>query len=315
MLADVLPYLRCPVCHAPLAAHDGGVPRDGDIHGNTDGTVRTLRCPAGHSFDVARQGYVDLVTGRVRHAGDSTEMVAARDEFLRTGHFDMVATGLVRAVGSPDPGDRATDDRATRSPAPDDRAGPFVVDAGAGTGAYLAAVLEALPGAVGLALDLSKAAVRRAARAHPSAAAVRCDTWRPLPIADACADLVLNVFAPRNGGEFARILRPRGALIVVTPLPDHLGEVIGPLGLLRVDPAKDDRTGAALRHHFDRVALHVLRRRLLLSHRDVTALVRMGPSARHTDPADLASAIAALPEPVTVTAAVQLAVYRCRQRT
>ncbi|MDG4772949.1 putative RNA methyltransferase [Solwaraspora sp. WMMD792] len=299
MLTDVLPYLRCPVCRAPLAAHDGGVPRAGDTNCNADGAgaVRALRCPAGHSFDVARQGYVDLMTGRVRHAGDSAEMVAARDEFLRTGHFDMVATGLVEAVGSP---------------APDDRAGPIVVDAGAGTGAYLAAVLDALPGAVGLALDLSKAAVRRAARAHPSAAAVRCDTWRPLPVADACADLVLNVFAPRNGGEFARILRPRGALIVVTPLPDHLGEVIGPLGLLRVDPAKDDRTGAALRHHFDRVALHVLRRRLRLSHRDVTALVRMGPSARHTDPADLASAIAALPEPVTVTAAVQLAVYRCR---
>ncbi|MFY1652102.1 putative RNA methyltransferase [Solwaraspora sp. WMMB762] len=297
MLTDVLPYLRCPVCRAPLAAHDGGVPRAGDTNGNADGAVRALRCPAGHSFDVARQGYVDLMTGRVRHAGDSAEMVAARDEFLRTGHFDMVATGLVEAVGSP---------------APDDRAGPIVVDAGAGTGAYLAAVLDALPGAVGLALDLSKAAVRRAARAHLSAAAVRCDTWRPLPVADACADLVLNVFAPRNGGEFARILRPRGALIVVTPLPDHLGEVIGPLGLLRVDPAKDDRTGAALRHHFDRVALHVLRRRLCLSHRDVTALVRMGPSARHTDPADLASAIAALPEPVTVTAAVQLAIYRCR---
>ncbi|MFV2096321.1 putative RNA methyltransferase [Micromonospora sp. LOL_013] len=312
MLTDVLPYLRCPVCRAPLAAHDGGVPRAGGTNGNADGAVRALRCPAGHSFDVARQGYVDLVTGRARHAGDSAEMVAARDEFLQTGHFDVVATGLVEAVGSPAPDNRAPDNRGAGRPTPDDRAGPIVVDAGAGTGAYLAAVLDALPGAVGLALDLSKAAVRRAARAHPSAAAVRCDTWRPLPVADACADLVLNVFAPRNGGEFARILRPRGALVVVTPLPDHLAEVIGPLGLLRVDPAKDDRTGAALRHHFDRVALHVLRRRLRLSHRDVTALVRMGPSARHTDPADLASAIAALPEPVTVTAAVQLAIYRCR---
>jgi 23S rRNA (guanine745-N1)-methyltransferase len=51
-----------------------------------------------------------------------------------------------------------------------------------------------------------------------------------LPLADACADLMLDIFAPRNGAEFHRVLRPGGALLVVTPHPDHLAELVGPLG-------------------------------------------------------------------------------------
>ncbi|MFY1634189.1 putative RNA methyltransferase [Solwaraspora sp. WMMB335] len=295
MLPDVLPCLRCPFCHAALAAHG-------------DGSARVLCCPAGHSFDVARQGHVDLLGRRSAHDGDTAEMVAARDRFLRAGHFAVISDGVVRAARTQlVAADRFADaDRLTRPP------GPFVVDAGAGTGNYLAAVLDAVPGGVGLALDIAKAAVRRAARAHPAAAAVRCDTWQALPLADGVADLVLNVFAPRNGAEFARVLRPGGALLMVTPLPDHLGEVVGPLGLLGVDPDKEGRIVAALGDHLVEVSRHPLRRRLRLSHGEVEALVAMGPSARHADPDRLAARLATLPDPVPVTVAVQLTVHRRR---
>src|SRR5690606_10049715 len=113
-------------------------------------------------------------------------------------------------------------------------------------GYYLSAVLDALPDRPGVALDVAKAAVRRAARAHPRAAAAVCDVWRGLPLADGCADLILNVFAPRNASEFRRVLRPTGALIVVTPQPNHLSELVDALDLVRVDPAKQDRLTAAL---------------------------------------------------------------------
>lgn len=282
MLVDVLPYLRCPTCRGPFAA-DG------------EGAARTLRCPTGHSFDVARQGHVDLTAGRVGHSGDSPEMVAARDDFLRRGHFSLIGAELARTA---------------REHLPPD--GPFVVDAGAGTGSYLAAVLDRLPGAAGLALDISKAAVRRAARAHPAAAAVRCDTWRGLPVADDSAGLVLNVFAPRNGAEFARILHADGALIVVTPLPEHLGELVAALRLLTVDPAKQDRIDATLGRRFDEVSRRTLRQQLVLTREDVAAVVRMGPSSWHADPSALTTAIAALPEPMNATLAVRLAVYRPR---
>src|SRR5262245_3097504 len=105
MLADVLPYLRCPVCRRALVAPDAAV-----------------RCPRGHSFDRAKQGYLHLTANPVAHTGDSAEMVEARGAFLAAGHYDFIAGALAAAVPP------------TRG---------LVVDIGAGTGYHLAAVLDA----------------------------------------------------------------------------------------------------------------------------------------------------------------------------
>ncbi|MCI4064202.1 23S rRNA methyltransferase [Micromonospora sp. R77] len=286
----VVDRLRCPICAGPLAA-------------TTAGTARALSCPRRHSFDVARQGYVNLLAGRAPHSGDSAEMVAARADFLAAGHYDTVAAALAAAARQ----------IGYASAAPPDRgAYPLVVDAGAGTGWYLAAVLAALPDAVGLALDVSKPALRRAARAHPRAAAALADTWQRLPLADASATVLLNVFAPRNGAEFHRVLDPAGALLVVTPAEDHLAELVDALDLLRVDPAKADRVAGSLAAHFTEESHQLHRTGLMLSRAEVATLVGMGPSAWHTDPARLGARIAALPEPVGVTLAVRLGVHRPR---
>ncbi|WP_422771815.1 putative RNA methyltransferase [Plantactinospora sp. WMMC1484] len=279
MPPEVLRRLRCPVCGRPLAA----VP---------PAAVVALRCPAGHSFDLARQGYVNLTAGRTTHSGDSPAMVAAREEFLRAGHYDLISTALADLAST------------VAGEAPE--AYPeLVVDAGAGTGRHLAAVLDALPAAAGLALDVSKPALRRAARAHPRAGAALCDTWRGLPLADGAAGLLLNVFAPRNGPEFHRVLRRDGALLVVTPAADHLGELVDLLGLLRVDPAKEARLAGSLAGHFSQGATATHRSTLRLDHAELRTLVGMGPSAWHTDPADLDRRIARLSQPTTVTVAVQ----------
>ncbi|MEV0154831.1 putative RNA methyltransferase [Micromonospora sp. NPDC050686] len=293
----ILDRLRCPVCGDPLAEA-------------TAGTARALRCPRRHSFDIARQGYVNLLAGRAPHVGDSAEMVAARADFLAAGHYAPVATALADAAR------RVLHRPAPVTPAPAGRPGgagpgcPLVADAGAGTGWYLAAVLAALPDAVGLALDVAKPALRRAARAHPRAAAALADTWQRLPLADGSTTVLLNVFAPRNGAEFRRVLDPAGALLVVTPAEEHLAELVGPLDLLRVDPAKADRVAGSLGGHFTEESSAVHRARLALTRTEVATLVGMGPSAWHTDPARLAERIAALPEPATVTLAVRLGVHR-----
>ena len=266
----VLPYLRCPNCWSPLA----------DV-----GTA--LQCPRGHSFDIARQGYAALLAGGKRHAGDSAAMVADRAEFLAAGHYAFVADALAAAA---------------RTVLPDERR--LVVDAGTGTGYYLARVLDALPGATGVGVDVATAAVRRAARAHPRATAVLADVWRRLPLADGCAGLVLNVFAPRNGAEFHRILHPDGALLVVTPAADHLAELVEAFGLLRVDEDKAERVGASLDAHFTATSSTLLRHSMRLSPAEVRTLIGMTPSARHLSPTDLHT------PPQTVTAAVTLTVYR-----
>jgi 23S rRNA (guanine745-N1)-methyltransferase len=258
----IVARLRCPVCTAPLAPAE-----------------RALRCPGGHSFDVARQGYADLAVGRVTHPGDTSEMVAARARVQGAGHFTFVTTALADAVPS--------------------SAAGLIMDVGAGTGGHLAALLERRPGAVGLAVDVSKAALRRAARAHPRLGAVRADAWRGLPVADGAAACVLNVFAPRTGAEFARVLAPGGRLIVVTPAPDHLRE----LGLaLGVDPRKDERLTAALAPWFVREDERDLRTTLRLSAADAAAVAAMGPSAFHDSGSPVGGG--------TVTAAVRLSVWR-----
>ncbi|GAA5193208.1 rRNA (guanine-N1)-methyltransferase [Rugosimonospora acidiphila] len=330
MLAEVATYLRCPVCGSNGLA-PAGAGADGDS------VVTRLRCPRGHSFDRARQGYVDLTARPVPHEGDSAEMVAARTAFLGAGHYGFVSSALATLAGPADsaaltqPAEPAALGRPAESAAealrghggepaggsgvPAGAGGvpigeaELIVDAGAGTGAHLAAVLDARPGALGLALDVSRYALRRAARAHPRAAAARCDVWAGLPVADHTAALLLNVFAPRNGAEFARVLRPDGALLVVTPGPDHLRELVDALGLLRVDPSKEDRLSASLDRWFAPVASTVVRRRLNLDHHEIETLVGMGPSAWHAGSADRAARIAALPSPVDVTAEVRVARY------
>jgi 23S rRNA (guanine745-N1)-methyltransferase len=266
--------LRCPVCSARLTRADA-----------------TVRCAEGHAFDVARQGYLGLVAGGdAGHRGDTAEMVAARERFLGGGFFGPLVAALTEAASG----------GAGASPA-----GP-VVDLGAGTGWYLARVLDGLPDAVGLGLDVSKPALRRAARAHPRAAAVGCDAWGALPLRDGVAGTVLNVFAPRNGPEIARVLRPGGAALVVTPGAGHLAALVEPLGLLRVDDRKEERLTAALEPHLRMVERRVMEWPLRLGHRAVRDLVAMGPSAFHVEPAAVADRVAGLPEPVDVTASVVL---------
>jgi 23S rRNA (guanine745-N1)-methyltransferase len=186
------------------------------------------------------------------------------------------------------------------------------VDVGAGTGYYLAAVLDRTPGAAGLALDASKHALRQAARAHARIGAVGCDAWRPLPVADHVADVVLNVFAPRRGAELRRILRPGGWLLMITPAPEHLAELVSLLGLLNVDERKRERLEDNLGPYFSLDGESEHRGVMTLTHHDVAALAGMGPTAWHADQDAMNERISRLPDPMPVTRAVTLTVLRPR---
>jgi 23S rRNA (guanine745-N1)-methyltransferase len=118
----------------------------------------------------------------------------------------------------------------------------------------------------------------------------------------------LNVFAPRNGAEFRRVLRPDGVLLVVTPGPDHLAELGTAAGQLSVDPEKDRRLAAAL-PGFALRERQVLRVPLRLSPLDVWRVVHMGPAGHHrTDPAPEPGG-----EPTEATASFVISAYRPEQ--
>ncbi|MGW5922788.1 putative RNA methyltransferase [Nocardia fluminea] len=269
-LTEVAALLACPECGYELQPHD-----------------RALRCGTGHSFDIARQGYVGLLTGAsTKMTGDTADMLDARAAFQGAGHFAPIAAAIAGAFG-------------TES---------TVLEIGAGTGYYLADVLTAHPDALGIGLDVAKPAARRAARAHPRAASVLADAWRGLPLRDDAVTGVLSVFAPRNPAEVARVLAPGGRFVVVTPTARHLGELIGPLGMVSVDPDKDRRLADSLAGGFTRAEHTLVEFPMKLSRADVTHVVAMGPSAFHSTPAD-DPRIAALPDITEVTASVTVSTY------
>ncbi|MEU4509226.1 putative RNA methyltransferase [Nonomuraea wenchangensis] len=334
MLADIVEFLVCPVCRADMRLDE-----------------RALRCADGHAFDVARQGYVSLLVGsRAPGTADSAEMVAARAAFLDAGHYAPLAAAVAEAVranvaGEHEPitetndGSRlkayrgagmeagrglgqAEGPESGRDSADGRRAGgrsaPVIVDAGAGTGHYLAAALNAVNDGIGMAFDVSKHAVRRAARVHPRAGAFVADVWKPLPIRDGVADVVIDVFAPRNGPEFGRILRPGGVAVVVTPAAEHLSPLVGELGLLSVDEEKERRVARGM-EGFVRAGRRTVAFDMELDAGGIAQVVGMGPSAWHTDPAELDARIAALffpeREKVVTRAAFHLSIFEPAPRS
>lgn len=277
MLGDVLRYLACPHCRR-------GLTDDG----------RALRCARRHEFDVARQGYVNLLAGKNSAAGDSADMVSARADFLAAGHYRPIEHAVVAAATGTLDGDGC------------------VVDFGAGTGHYLAAVLDAAPGRVGIGLEVAKPALRRLARAHGRIGAVGCDVWGRVPVVDGRAALVLNVFAPRNPPEIHRVLTRSGALVVVMPTERHLAGLVAGLGLLSVAPDKRERVTEALEPYLKLCTEDECEFAMSLSHQEIGLLVGMGPSAWHVEAAALRDRIAGLPVPAQVTASVRVSVYRRR---
>ncbi|MET7771214.1 putative RNA methyltransferase [Nocardia sp. NPDC005366] len=274
-LAEVAALLACPECGLGLEAAD-----------------RALLCERGHSFDLAKQGYVSLLTGAsTKMTGDTPAMLDARAAFQSARHFAPIARAVITAVA-------AADEPAAT-----------VLEVGAGTGYYLSEVLDAAPSARGIALDVAKPAARRCARAHPRAASILADAWRGLPIRDNGVSRVLAVFAPRNPAEVARVLDTDGRFVVVTPTPRHLAELVGPLDMVTVDPDKERRLAESLGGFFSAIDRVVVEYPMTLSRTDIAHVVGMGPSAFHTD-ATGHERIAAFDDETEVTASVVVCAYR-----
>jgi len=277
MHSDAVSALRCPICQDGLALENG--PR------------RALRCPAGHSFDAAKQGYFNLLTGKgTAFEADSAAMAAARHDFLSAGHY----AALARAVGDlAVPGLLRTD--------------AVLLDSGTGTGNYLRAILDRSP-AASIGLDISKFALRRAARLNPDTLNLVWDVWRPLPLETGRIDVVTVVFAPRNPGEFARVLRPGGRAIVVTPRPGHLAEIAGLAGMLRIEEGKDERLAESMGSHFTLSGQESLDIPLRLDEAETADLAFMGPAGHHLDRQELLASLAGR-GPVETTARFSLSVF------
>ncbi len=179
---------------------------------------RQLVCAAGHSFDLAKQGYVNLLpvqNKKSKSPGDSKAMVEARRAFLHTGAYDPIAAGLTKQV------------RALWS---EERGELCVLDAGCGEGFYLGALAEALGGAESraniklLGVDISKPAVVAAAKKYKEIAWVVGSNHQTL-VPDGSQDVVLCLFGFPCFEVFSRALKSGGKVVLADAGPDHLIEL------------------------------------------------------------------------------------------
>ena len=186
--------LLCPVrdCHGPLAREE-----------------RRLFCPRGHSFDVARSGYINLLQPQDRRSkepGDTAAAVASR----RRLHDRGVTEPLLRAIAE------------ILSASPSD----IVLEAGCGDGFYLG-TLARQTGFDAHGVDISTPAVDAAARRYRGCEWIVANADRFLPYADRSFSIVLSITARMNAGEFRRVLRDDGGLLVALPAPEDLVELCG----------------------------------------------------------------------------------------
>ncbi|WP_255770243.1 methyltransferase domain-containing protein [Pseudarthrobacter sulfonivorans] len=283
------PPLRCPLCGGQLALRS--------LAG--EGARPALRCGAGHSFDAARQGYYNLLVGKgTVFEADSADMVAARFDFLEAGHYRPLADAVSDAV-------------LARVQA----GKPFtVLDSGTGTGHYLRVVLDDVKrvtdACTAVALDISKFALRRAARRNPEAISLACDVWQELPVADDAVDVVTVIFAPRNAAEFARVLNHDGRLVVVTPRAGHLASLASLTGMLSIEDQKDARLAESLAPYFLPEATRDVDIRLALTRDEMADLAFMGPAGHHLDRGALAAKLDTLEPLDEVEALFRITVFR-----
>lgn len=251
--------LVCPVCEA-------GIGSDG----------RVIQCVNGHTFDVAREGYVNLL--RTRPHGDTREMLLARRRFFERGHYTPLSDAINAAVG----------DHLLELVSGDEDYQPrSVLDAGCGEGYYLGSLKRYLDGRAErdgrcyIGMDVSKEAVRMASRRYGDIGFFVGDVKQQMPLVGGSVGALLNVFAPRNPEEFARVVAPGGLLLTVIPDVGHLAELRSALRLLDLEEHKQGRVNEQFADSFLLVGSITVQYELVLDRDDVELLVRMTPNYWH----------------------------------
>ena len=248
----------CPVCHLSLDRLD-----------------TQFVCADGHTFDIAREGYVNLLLAHHKNAaepGDNKAMVKSRRAFLAKGYYETLSVELNKAIM------RAFKDTTEHD-------GFQILDAGCGEGFYLWQLSKDV-GAQGLldvfglwGLDISRSAVRYAARRDKYSRFAVGSTYR-FPIRPRCLDAVFCIFAPGSGEEFQRILKPCGRLVTLSPGPRHLAS----LKAMIYDVPQDHQVEAASPDGFRRLGETRISYCARLSNsEDVANLVTMTPYYWHMD--------------------------------
>lgn len=249
--------LRCPLCQDALALDATGA-----------------GCAQGHRFDRARSGYLNLLPVQhkhSRHPGDDAAMVAARAAFLDAGHYGPLRSAVCEILAPLQP--------------------RVLVDSGCGEGWYTVAL--ARTAAATIAFDISKDAIKRAARRERALTWLVASSAEP-PVRDGSVDVLTAIFSPLNAAAAARVVRAHGSVVVVAPAARHLWELRAAL-YDEVRPHQPDQWVHRLAPVFTRLSSTRVQYSLALQDSAaVQALLQMTPYVWQA-PAAKRAAVAALP--------------------
>ncbi|MGS0535510.1 23S rRNA (guanine(745)-N(1))-methyltransferase [Pseudoalteromonas sp. SaAl2] len=180
---------QCPLCQTALQLSE-----------------KSLRCVNNHTFDYAKEGYVNLLPVQNKNSkqpGDNLDMVQARRAFLSTGHYQFLQQAIAKLVAEQVP--------------------KSVIDLGCGEGFYTHAIAKECPDKV-YGVDISKSAIKYAAKRYENCQ-FSVASISQAPFSDSQADVLVSIFAPLFEHELARLLGQNGSLIVASPGPWHLKEL------------------------------------------------------------------------------------------
>ncbi|MBQ9901761.1 MAG: methyltransferase domain-containing protein [Clostridia bacterium] len=240
--------LICPLCGMPLC-QDGG----------------SLICPQHHTFDIARQGYVNLLPVQQKHSlspGDTPDMLAARRNFLNAGHYLPICGDVIRALEG----------------IPGGLSG--MIDVGCGEGYYTSRFHEKFPEARMIGADISKAAVKMAASRTKDIRWITATASR-LPVADGSTDAITAMFSLLCEEEFARLLRPGGRVIEVTAGTQHLIEL---KRIIYDDLFEQHKRPKVPQGYLHEIACELKKFRLTLHGEDLKNLLLMTPHTLRIKP-------------------------------
>lgn len=238
--------LMCPVCRQSLDLNE-----------------KTWRCGQGHSYDVAKQGYVNLHVVQHKHSknpGDTPESVDARRAFLQGGYYQPLQHAVVDLLKQLDV--------------------KTVLDIGCGEGYYTSAMQQMVEQCVGV--DIAKNAVQRAAKLNNEVTWV-VGTGATLPVLDQSMDACTSLFSPIPQAEIARVLKDDGYLIVVTPASEHLYAMREAL-FEQVNPHTPEKFVEQLQDLFELKQEQIIDAPFVLDQQALKNLIAMTPYAYKASP-------------------------------
>ncbi len=259
-LPHYLRILTCPLCQTHFTQVGNAV-----------------KCENAHTFDIAKEGYINLLTKKIPDSmGDTKEMLLARRAFLEHGHYQPLVAAITTLLYD-----------YLKSDTDNDLPYITMLDTGCGEGYYLGQLQHTLgqqfPNAHidYIGLDIAKEAMRMAAKRYKGIHFLVANLKERLVFANDVLHILLNIFAPRNVEEFARILTLGGIALVVIPAPQHLQQLREMLGLLSIEEHKQEHVIEQFTPYFTYIGATSVNTTLHLTKQEILQAVMMTPNYWH----------------------------------